>query len=116
MGQIFGTHHVAQRALGGVLEPIFSPKICFFLRYTHISAVFFIERTQPNGIIMRTHPDVTLDTIGFAVGTHSAARQAVFGLLQAKVGLFGAQNQFLALKSHFSWAPSKNLGPTMMGA
>ena len=50
---------------------------------------------------MCPHPEVTLDTFGFAVGAHLAARWAVFGLLLAKVGLFGDQKPVFAPKIQF---------------
>ena len=37
-----------------------------------------LRRTQLNGIISSPCPEVTLDTLGFPVGAHSAAQRAVF--------------------------------------
>ena len=90
MGQLFGVDQVALWALGQDAGPIFGTKIIFFLRYTHKSATFSIGRTQTNGIILCPHPEVTLDTFGFAVLAHLAARRAVFRSQLAKMGLFGA--------------------------
>ena len=76
-------------------EPIFGPKFCFFLRYTHITtfiwaqadmlfvkfytqAYFLTLRNLPHRNISPTYPEVTLDTFGFPVGGRLAARWPVF--------------------------------------
>ena len=38
--QLFCVDWAARRASGGPLGPIFGPKICIFLRYTHITLIF----------------------------------------------------------------------------
>ena len=69
--------------------PLFCPKIGFFLRYTHITPFFGLRRAQLNGIITSPYPEATLDTFGFPVGAHLAARQAVVWPQLPKITIFG---------------------------
>ena len=66
-------------------EPIFGPKICFFLRYTHITTFIWAQGVRLNRNISPTYPEVTLDTFGFPVGGRLAARWPVFRSQQPKV-------------------------------
>ena len=66
-------------------EPIFGPKICFFLRYTHITTFIWAQGVRLNRNISPTYPEVTLDTFGFPVGGRLAARRPVFRSQQPKV-------------------------------
>merc|ERR1739844_137454 len=52
---------VVWRASGRAPRPIFGSKFYFFLRYTHITPLIGLRRTQPNGIISPPYPEVTLD-------------------------------------------------------
>ena len=61
---------------------------CFFLRYIHIPPLFGLRRTWLNGIITYPYPEVTLDTFGFPVGVHWAARRAVFWQRLPNMALF----------------------------
>ena len=54
-----------------------------------ITQLFRLRRTQLNGIISSPCPEVTLDTFGFPVGAHSAARQAVVWPQLPKITIFG---------------------------
>ena len=67
-------------------------KICFFLRYAHITHFYGLCQTRLNGIISSPCPQVTLDTFGFLVGACWAARRAVFWRRLPKMALFGAKN------------------------
>ena len=58
--------------------PIFGPKICIFLRYAHITPIFWVRWTRQNGIISPPYPEVTLDNFGFPVCGRLAARRAFF--------------------------------------
>ena len=64
---------------------IFGPKICIFLRYAHVSLIFGLRWTQPNGIITCPHHEVTLDNFGFLVGSHLTAWWAVIRPHMAKI-------------------------------
>ena len=46
----------------------FGSKICFFLRYAHVTHFFGLRQTRLNGVISSSYPEVTLDTFGFLVG------------------------------------------------
>ena len=77
-GQLFGVNHFAQTALNGALEPNFGPKNLFFLRYSYKLPFFVVSWTQPQTVIVRPHPKVSLGTFGFAVHANLAAPWAVF--------------------------------------
>ena len=88
--------------------PNFCPQICFFLRYTHVTPFFGLRRTQLNGIITSPYPEATLDTFGFPVGAHLAARRAVLwprlpkrALFEAKKAVFWTEIIFLETSSNF---------------
>ena len=74
------------------LTAFFGPKICFFLRYAHITHFFGLWQPRLNEIISSPCPQVTLDTFGFLVGARWAARRAVFWPRLPKNGPFWAGN------------------------
>ena len=95
--------------------PLFCPKIGFFLRYTHITPFFGLRRAQLNGIITSPYPEATLDTFGFPVGAHLAARRAVLGPWLPKRALFEAKNAVFWTEIHFLETPSNFFVTIMTG-
>ncbi len=78
------------------------PKISIFLRYTHITPIFWGQTDPTNGILSPPYPEVTLDNFRFPVGGRSAARRAVFQ----------PPGRILARKSVFCyWTPDFVNGP-----
>ena len=76
--QLSSADRVARGAPGMSPEPIFGPKFCFFLRYTHITTFIWAQEVRLNRNISPTYPEVTLDTFGFPVGGRLAAQRPVF--------------------------------------
>ena len=101
-GQLFCYDWVARRFSKRPPGPIFGPKICIFLRYAHITPIFW-ARTDPTGIISSPHPEVTMDNFGFPVGGRSAARRAVFRPPGRILAFFD--------DSHFAFWSTPNFGP-----
>merc|ERR1712082_445066 len=90
-----GARSAARRAVFWPRLPkltLFGTKICFFLRYAHITPFFGLKDTLVNGFISFSYPEVTLDTFGFPVGARSAARRTVFWPRLPKMALFVANN------------------------
>ena len=71
---------------------LFGPKICFFLRYAHITHFFGLKQTRLNGIISSPYPQVTLDTFGFPVDVRMATQRPIFWHQLPKMALFWAKN------------------------
>ena len=62
-----------------IFGPFFVQKSAFFSLHSYNPLFFGLRRTQLNGIITSPYPEATLDTFGFPVGAHLAARRAVLG-------------------------------------
>ena len=66
-------------------------------------------------MIPSPYPEATLDTFGFPVSVHLAARRAVLGPSLAKRALFEAKNAVFWTEIHFLETPSKFFVPIMTG-
>ena len=88
------------------MADILGPKIWVFLRYSYKVPFFVVGRTQPQIVIMRPHPKVTLGTFGFAVHANLATPWAVFQALFQILALFG--------DSQISKATTLSFAPRMM--
>ena len=92
--------YVAKKWILGQKTAFLAQNSVFLLRYALITYFFGLKRTRLNGIITSSCPEVTLDTFGFPVGAHSAARQAFFWHRWPKMALFEPKMLFFGPSGH----------------
>ena len=74
-------------------------KICIFLRYTHITPIFWAQAGPTERNTSPPYPEPTLDAFGFRVGAHLTDRGAVLRHRMAKNAVFGPKSIFLLTRT-----------------